>query len=844
MRMLIKSVLVFFISIYLLIFFSISRSQSEIKVLVIDGGGETYFCNYVRDIEKEGYLIFAPACGHPEGFNVNNLSYHFISNFNILFLRSARIGGVEWNDDVKKFVEGGGKLVVLSDTENYYSEDNPTNRLAMKWGVKFRGDEVASADTEKHLITKGIKNINLFWDGYISQYPSDAKILARFGSEAAMVLIKDKMGEAIFGPNNGIMDNKMLILNILNYFSNKTGGKVEIVSIECLNCKQDKILLEKNQTNYTTAWFTFRIWLSDYVSGNLSISLKTPYGIIAHYSSLNLSLNNQDYYDFKTQLEVTTYAQGGTLKLETIFGNSKKTKDIQIEICGMENASCCENNKCEQGLFCINGECKGGKVVNVCNEDEIYNPFKNICIKKGIGCYSDNDCKKIYNVENVTCYGSSILLAGRCCLRNEFWNGTHCEEKRLRIVAIPYKIEWGGLGLSKEYVEKLIGGAIKYFPIPENKVKIVVWERVCNPCVGSICIDRLWDLCPIIVGAVDYGDRFVVISKDNLKDECGSGAAGCVKYVGSSTVIVNLLSQATIAHELGHTFGLLDEYCHYRDLFVWKCGEGAYPNPLKKEYGCRVFPLPTCESFEVKFDKVRVGVLEPIRLYFKSLKGNACNISRLAIERKIGDVWVPLFYCLPTDPCYIMFTEHETGNQKIRVRLITPQEKEIISGEFEVVVEGDSKDSKISGSTCEEEKLSVGLESLSDISNILISRKESHLWFRVEKNNDIKYELDGDFEIYDKNCRKIGESKIEIENSGIYNIKVRGQIHVNKIFDSEILRDKYGFCCLDANVYKHTCAGNLPYLENDGINIMAGGSDGFSAPSHFHLEGEMKKWTE
>jgi hypothetical protein len=849
MKLAIRDISKIFFLTLLSVFLSISYSQSQIKVLVVDGGGETFFCRYIEDIEKEGYLIFAPACNHPKGFNVNNLSYHFISNFNILFLRSARIGDVEWSDDVKKFVEEGGKLVVLSDTENYYSKDNPTNRLAMKWGVEFDGNEVRCVDIiNPHPITRRIgdmyfNNICLAWDGYVARFPHDAKVLAILRPfRAAMVLVRDKDGEVLFGPYNGILDNKRLILNILDYFSNKTGDGVaivSIVSIKCLNCKEDKILLEKNQTSYTTDWFTFRIWLSDYVSGNLSIFIKTPYGIVANPSFINVTLNNQNYYDFKTRLEVTTYAQSGKLTLEVIFGNSRKTKDVQIEICGIEGASCCENNKCEQGLFCINGKCVKEKVVNVCKEDEIYNPLKNVCIKKGIGCYSDNDCKKIYGVDNVVCYGSFLLLPGRCCLRNEFWNGTHCEEKRLRMVIIPYKKDWNGLGLSKEYVEKLVKDAMKYFPIPENKVKIIVWEKVCNPPHGIF-----WIFCPLLVGANDHGDRFVIISRDSLKDECGNDVSGCVKFIGSNVAIVKHLLPEIIAHELGHTFGLLDEYCHYRDLFGWKCGEGAFPNPLKKEYGCRVFPLPECKKVKVELDKLRVGVLEPIRLNFKNLEGNACDISVVVVEMKRGNAWTHLTSCLPTDPCYIMFTEYETGNQKIRVKIITPQMKEVILGEFEVVVEKSGKDSKIFGKSCEGEKLQISLENLQDILSILISRKEAPLWFKIEKNNEIKYELEGDFEIYDRNCKKIGERKIEIESKGIYNLKVNGVIHIRRVLDFETLRDKFGFCCREVNVYKNTCAGNLPYLKRSGINIMAGGSEGFSEPAYIHLQKELRKWIE
>ena len=229
----------------------IKEAQEGIKILVLDGRGECNFCDFISDFANEGYKIFAPACNAPEGFKITELSYSFISQFDILMLRSAKVGEKEWNEEVKKYVEEGGKLVVLSDTENFYSSDNPTNHLASMWGVQFSGDYEGRAEVIEHPITKDVKQvswcveskspgIDLCFDGIPSTHPEEAIILAKYGNQSALILIKDKLGEVIFGPNNGIMDNERLLLNIFSYFGAKKkeiGKKVK---------KEIFVFLDKN----------------------------------------------------------------------------------------------------------------------------------------------------------------------------------------------------------------------------------------------------------------------------------------------------------------------------------------------------------------------------------------------------------------------------------------------------------------------------------------------------------------------------------------------------------------------------------------------------------------------
>jgi hypothetical protein len=227
------------------------------KILVLDGGGECNFCSFVNDFADSGYEIFAPACNIPSGFEIKELSYSFISQFDILILRHARVGEKEWNEDVKRYVEDGGKLVVISDTENFYSSDNPTNHLASMWGVEFSGDHLGEAETIEHPITKNVKSISwcskwsevpgidLCFDGIPSKHPEEVTVLARYENESALVLLRDREGEVIFGPNNGIMDNETLLFNIFEYFSGR-GGKGGEGEEEKKVKKEIFVFLDKN----------------------------------------------------------------------------------------------------------------------------------------------------------------------------------------------------------------------------------------------------------------------------------------------------------------------------------------------------------------------------------------------------------------------------------------------------------------------------------------------------------------------------------------------------------------------------------------------------------------------
>jgi hypothetical protein len=480
-----------------------------------------------------------------------------------------------------------------------------------------------------------------------------------------------------------------------------------------------------------------------------------------------------------------------------------------------------------------------------CEKEEAYNPEKRECIKKGIGCYTNDECFNIYKNQSVVCYGSIIGVVttpGHCCLKDEIWNGSACIKRKFRVVVIPYKEDLSKIGASERDIEETIGNVLNYYPIGKEKLEVVVWKTPCNP-----IFDQLWPICPSFVGAAGHGDRYILVTDKNedLSSECGTGEAEGCAVVNGVSVIVREFIPTIVAHELGHTFGLQDEYCHYKHpIGGWKCGTEAYPNPLKPEYGCRVFPLPRCENAKLETEKQTASPGEWIKLNIKDLQGNACGVYKAQIETFKNGKWQPLTSCIPGEPCYVSFSENEKGTNKIRAKLVLAgytSSYETITNEVEINVEGSTTKPKIFGYSCSDEKLLLNLNSpFTMYWEVYGNGKE--IWFRVEKNSNFSYELDGKFEMYDASCNKIGESKVKIEKNGIYNVKVYGPT-TSTLLPLSI--EKFGFCCWDANVYYPTCFGDKPTTGN-GRSIMAYPlqATNFSQPAWEHLKKVMGIWEE
>ena len=163
---------------------------------------------------------------------------------------------------------------------------------------------------------------------------------------------------------------------------------VEVTSVECLNCQNDKIILKKSQTDFS---LKLKVKLSTSASGTVKVDcVSFPTGVTCGYSGGgSCSVSNQD--NCEVTIPVITYsnAQSGTLKLEAKFGDSKKTKDIRVEICGIKDSVCCENNQCEQGLICKDNKCVE-------------------CGKENLPCCQNNQCEQGLVCRNGKCVKEEI----------------------------------------------------------------------------------------------------------------------------------------------------------------------------------------------------------------------------------------------------------------------------------------------------------------------------------------------------------------------------------------------------------------------------------------------------
>ncbi len=77
-----------------------------------------------------------------------------------------------------------------------------------------------------------------------------------------------------------------------------------------------------------------------------------------------------------------------------------------------------------------------------------------------------------------------------------------------------------------------------------------------------------------IIGLTDSTEGFLDIAEG-------------IAIPGMRATIVTTGRVYSTAHEIGHAFGLKDEYCNFQVGGVGKCGFGVGPNPLKSEGGCR-----------------------------------------------------------------------------------------------------------------------------------------------------------------------------------------------------------------------------------------------------------------
>ncbi|MBI4399280.1 hypothetical protein HY570_00890 [Candidatus Micrarchaeota archaeon] len=192
--------------------------------------------------------------------------------------------------------------------------------------------------------------------------------------------------------------------------------------------------------------------------------------------------------------------------------------------------------------------------VKECPEGYVYNDLTRICEPKqdcpvGTG-YNEisGQCEK---VEQETC--EPACTAGQSCV-----NGV-CQDVKLTVAYIP--VNWQGTtGSFERAVEEQASFFIKSIPLSAcvGKVKTV---KIPDNCVFNQAFDCI-DLDTIKKCADRSGITydFLVGLRDN------AACPGCVGFSCQQGVVYSEHTYpetiATVAHELGHEFGLVDEYCY------------------------------------------------------------------------------------------------------------------------------------------------------------------------------------------------------------------------------------------------------------------------------------------
>jgi hypothetical protein len=135
-----------------------------------------------------------------------------------------------------------------------------------------------------------------------------------------------------------------------------------------------------------------------------------------------------------------------------------------------------------------------------------------------------------------------------------------------------------------EKVDERIDFFLGATPLSECKeaVKVVKVQENCRIIKTSTKTD-LWQVKRCGKKVSENYDRIIGLTDD----ESMYGEKGGFTAIDSEVTIATTKEVLNVAHELGHTFGLKDEYCNFKSpIYGVICGFDAKPNPLMPELGC------------------------------------------------------------------------------------------------------------------------------------------------------------------------------------------------------------------------------------------------------------------
>lgn len=184
---------------------------------------------------------------------------------------------------------------------------------------------------------------------------------------------------------------------------------------------------------------------------------------------------------------------------------------------------------------------------------------------KGDRCEKDFECGTSGG-EELECNSatSSGPSGSYCCPSGEKWDGSSCEEvNEIKLVFVPLNEN------SDDYddaVSSQSGFFIEQFPVESEDVEVTKVSDVCNLeydyCSNQGQVLRDVENCAESAGHTDY--MFAIgVFQNNV---CGTTAGWSHPSVDSA--VVETSSKVITAHEIGHQYGLNDEYldvCRYGD---------------------------------------------------------------------------------------------------------------------------------------------------------------------------------------------------------------------------------------------------------------------------------------
>ncbi len=154
-----------------------------------------------------------------------------------------------------------------------------------------------------------------------------------------------------------------------------------------------------------------------------------------------------------------------------------------------------------------------------------------------------------------------------------------CKSAKLVIAFLPYS--WGkSMDTFSSSVEGHSSFLLETFPIGEcpERLRILEIHENCEP-VSGMCKFKRAEQClsdHYGLGKVD----FILAMNDNL---IGTSSAN----INTQVAHVNYRNKITSAHELGHHFGLEDQYCYNPPESTFCNGGPCGPNPIREELdGC------------------------------------------------------------------------------------------------------------------------------------------------------------------------------------------------------------------------------------------------------------------